>query len=125
MENVKNIVIEDFDNKINLRIRLFDAEKGLDFVESVSKLVKSGDFSIKALLDDLLPLASLLDTNGDRVVKEGLTRKDCYGIFQNPLSIVDLGLEVFNFQMVFIKSSKAFRPLIGPLESMLNTVTLG
>lgn len=125
MENVKNIVIEDFDNKINLRIRLFDAEKGLDFVESVSKLVKSGDFSIKALLDDLLPLVSLLDTNGDRVVKEGLTRKDCYGIFQNPLSIVDLGLEVFNFQMVFIKSSKAFRPLIGPLESMLNTVTLG
>lgn len=125
MENVKNIVIEDFDNKINLRIRLFDAEKGLDFVESVSKLVKSGDFSIKALLDDLLPLVSLLDTNGDRVVKDGLTRKDCYGIFQNPLSIVDLGLEVFNFQMVFIKSSKAFRPLIGPLESMLNTVTLG
>lgn len=125
MENVKNIVIEDFDNKINLRIRLFDAEKGLDFVESVSKLVKSGDFSIKALLDDLLPLVSLLDTNGDRIVKEGLTRKDCYGIFQNPLSIVDLGLEVFNFQMVFIKSSKAFRPLIGPLESMLNTVTLG
>lgn len=125
MENIKNIVIEDFDNKINLRIRLFDAEKGLDFVESVSKLVKSGEFSIKALLDDLLPLASLLDTNGDRVVKEGLTRKDCYGIFQNPLSIVDLGLEVFNFQMVFIKNSKAFRPLIGPLENMLNTVTLG
>lgn len=125
MENIKDIVIDDLDNKIHFRIRLFDAEKGLDFVESVGKLAKDGNFSIKAVLDDLLPLVSLLDTNGDKIVRERLTRQDCYGIFQNPLSIIELGFEVFNFQMVFMKNSKIFRPFAGHLENMLNTGILG
>ena len=124
MENSKKIVIEDFDNKVNLNIRLFDAEKGLDFVEKVAKLARNNEFSIKTLLDDLLPLVSLLDTQGDKVVKESLARQDCYGLFQNPLSIIDLGMEVFEFQMVFIKNSKAFRPLAKHLENIFNIMTL-
>lgn len=124
MENSKKIVIEDFENKVNLSIRLFDAEKGLDFVEKVAKLARNNEFSIKTLLDDLLPLVSLLDTHGDKVVKENLTRQDCYGLFQNPLSIIDLGMEVFEFQMVFIKNSKAFRPLAKHLENIFNIMTL-
>ena len=124
MESSKKIVIEDFENKVNLKIRLFDAEKGLDFVEKVAKLARNNEFSIKTLLDDLLPLVSLLDTNGDKIVKETLTRQDCYGLFQNPLSIIDLGMEVFEFQMVFIKNSKAFRPLAKHLENIFNIMTL-
>ena len=125
MENTKKIVLEDLDNKVNLKIRLFDAEKGLDFVENIVKRGKDERFTIKAMLDDLLPLVSLLDSNGDTVVKEGLTRQDCYGIFQNPLSIIDLGMEVFEFQLVFLEKSKAFQPFAKQLRDTFSMKTLG
>ena len=125
MENTKKIVIEDLDNKVNLEIRLFNAEKGLDFVENIVKRGKDERFSIKAMLDDLLPLVSLLDADGNKVVKEGLSRQDCYSLFQNPLSIIDLGMEVFEFQLVFLEKSKAFQPFAKQLRDTFSMKTLG
>lgn len=126
MENTKNIVIDDLGKEVHLRISLFNAERGLDFVDNLFQKVRTKEgFSIKDVLDDLLPLVSLLDANGDKVVKEGLSRQDCYSIFENPLSIVDLGMEVFNFQLVFMENSKVFRPYAKALQDMFNMPTLG
>lgn len=125
MEESKKIVIDDFDNKFTFTINLFDAEKGLDFVDNLRKNFSGGSASIKPLLDELLPLVDLMDANGEKVVKEGLTRRDCYGIFRNPLSVIELGTEVFEFQMVFLRNSKAFRPLADTLQNMFGFLTLG
>lgn len=124
MERSKDIIIDDLGNDIHIRINLFGVEKGLDFVDTLAKVMKAKDFSIKLFLDDLLPLASMLDTNGAQVVIPSLTRKDCYGLFQNPLSILDLGAEILEFQMVFLESSKLFRPLAEELRNILNTKNL-
>lgn len=124
MERSKDIIIDDLGNDIHIRINLFGVEKGLDFVDTLAKVIKAKDFSIKLFLDDLLPLASMLDTNGAQVVIPSLTRKDCYGLFQNPLSILDLGAEILEFQMVFLESSKLFRPLAEELRNILNTKNL-
>lgn len=124
MESTKNIVIKDMDNKMHFRIRLFDCEKGLDFVDSLVSRIKTDSLmSVKPFLDDLLPLASLMDGDGREVVTPSLTRSDCYSIFQNPLSILELGMEIFKFQEVFLKNSEAFRGLEKILENIWNTTT--
>lgn len=125
MENSKIITVNDLGNEIKLRIRLFDAEKGLDFVDNLGAIVRSKEFSIKPFLDDLLPLASLMDANGDKVVIESLTRKDCYGLFRNPLSILELGTQIFEFQTVFLTGSELFRPLAEQLQGILRMKNLG
>ena len=122
MESTKNIIIKDMDNKMHFRIRLFDCEKGLDFIDNLIGRVKSDSvMSIKPYLDDLLPLAALLDNNGREVVAPSLTKEECYTIFQNPLSILELGMEIFKFQEVFLKNSEAFRGLEKTLGSIWNT----
>lgn len=125
MENSKIITVNDLGNEIKLRIKLFDAEKGLDFVDNLGAIVRSKEFSIKPFLDDLLPLASLMDANGDKVVMESLTRKDCYGLFRNPLSILELGTQIFEFQTVFLTDSELFRPLAEQLQGILHMKNLG
>lgn len=122
MESTKNIVIKDMDNKMHFKIRLFDCEKGLDFVDSlVSRIKTDSIMSVKPFLDDLLPLAALLDNNGREVVTPSLSRQDCYSIFQNPLSVLELGMEIFKFQEVFLKNSEVFRGLEKILENIWNT----
>lgn len=119
MESSKKIKIKDFDNEFNFRINLFTAEKGLDFIDSVVGRIK-GELSIKPYIDDLLPLADLLDGQGN-VVKSGLTRQDCLAMFQNPLSIIELSVEIFKFQEVFLKDSEIFQPLISTVKGIWNT----
>lgn len=121
MENQKTITIKDMDNKLHFRIRLFDAEKGLDFIDNYLAQSKEGKVSVKPYLNDLLPLASMLDTNGHQIVKEGLTLQDCYGFFQNPLSVIELGIEILKFQQVFMQNSEMFQPLTTMLSGMWNT----
>lgn len=121
MESVKNIVIKDMDNKMHFRISLFDCEKGLDFIDKmVSRIADNSIMTVKPYLDDLLPLAALLDNNGREVVTPSLTRQDCYSIFQNPLSVLELGMEIFKFQEVFLKNSEAFRGLEKTLGNIWN-----
>lgn len=121
MESTKNIVIKDIDNKMHFRISLFDCEKGLDFVDNLLGRINADSLnSVKPFLDDLLPLAALLDNNGREVVTPSLSRQDCYSIFQNPLSILELGIEIFKFQEVFLKNSEAFRGLEKILGNIWN-----
>lgn len=124
MENSKDIIIKDCGKEVHLRINLFGVEKGLDFVDTLAKVMRTKDFSIKLFLDDLLPLAALLDTNGAQVVMPSLTRKDCYGLFQNPLSILDLAAQILEFQMVFLEDSKTFQPLAKQLRGILDMKSL-
>ncbi len=120
--STKDIVIDDMGNKHHFRIKLFDAEKGLDFVDLYLNTMKNiqgaSQVSIKPFLKDLIPLAALMDVNGSQVVNSQLDLPTCYSIFQNPLSILELGLEIMKFQEVFIKSSKAFQPLMNKLKAM-------
>ena len=121
MEDVKDITINDMGNTLYFRIRLFDAEKGLDFIDKIAESIKDKKFSVKNYLNDLIPLASLLDVNGVTVVKASLTLKDCYGIIRNPLAIVELGTEIFKFQEVFMKDSVICRQLMQKVGNIWNT----
>ena len=126
--STKDIVIDDMGNKHHFRIRLFDAEKGLDFVDLYLNTMKNmggaSQVSIKPFLKDLIPLAAMLDVNGSQVVNPQLDLPTCYSIFQNPLSILELGLEIMGFQEVFIQNSKAFQPLMSKLKAMSPIQTL-
>lgn len=124
MEETKKVCIKDFGNSNYFLINLFNAEKGLDFIDNLKNNFKGGTINIKPLLDDLLPLASLMDANGEKIVKESVTRQDCYALFKNPLSILELGTDIFEFQMVFLENSEAFRPLASTLRGILNIPTL-
>lgn len=121
MEDVKDITINDMGNTLYFRIRLFDAEKGLDFIDKIAESIKDKKFSVKNYLNDLIPLASLLDVNGVTVVKASLTLKDCYGIIRNPLAIVELGTEIFKFQEVFMKDSVICQRLMQKVGNIWNT----
>lgn len=121
MEDVKDITINDMGNTLYFRIRLFDAEKGLDFIDKIAESIKDKKFSVKNYLNDLIPLASLLDVNGVTVVKVSLTLKDCYGIIRNPLAIVELGTEIFKFQEVFMKDSVICQQLMQKVGNIWNT----
>lgn len=121
MEDVKDITINDMGNTLYFRIRLFDAEKGLDFIDKIAESIKDKKFSVKNYLNDLIPLASLLDVNGVTVVKASLTLKDCYGIIRNPLAIVELGTEIFKFQEVFMKDSVICQQLMQKVGNIWNT----
>ena len=121
MENSKDIIITDCGNEIHLRMYLFGVEKGLDFVDTLAKVMRTKDFSIKLFLNDLLPLVALLDANGEQIVKQNLTVKDCYGLFRNPLAVLDLATQVLEFQMVFLEDSKTFQPLARQLRGILAT----
>lgn len=124
MEETKKVCIKDFESKNYFLINLFNAERGLDFIDNLKNNFKGGTINIKPLLDDLLPLASLMDANGEKIVKESVTRQDCYALFKNPLSILELGTDIFEFQMVFLENSEAFRPLASTLRGILNIQTL-
>lgn len=127
--STKDVVIDDMGTKHHFRIRLFDAEKGLDFVDLYLNTMKSlggaTQLSIKPFLQDLIPLAAMMDINGSQVVNPQLDLPTCYSIFKNPLSILELGLEIMKFQEVFIQNSKAFQPLMDKLKVMSPMKTLG
>lgn len=125
MGNSKRVEIKDIDNTLYFNIRLFGVEDGLDFLDKLASVIRNKDFSIKPFLSDLLPLASLLDARGDKVVKDGLTIEDCYSIFQNPLAVVELGTAILEHQKVFMENSKLFRPLMKTLDGIWNTENLG
>lgn len=120
MESTKVIKIRDIEQDLSFRIRLFDAESGLNFIDKSIGKINGEVLSIKPFLEDLLPLCSLLDVNGSNVVLERMSLKDCYAIFKNPLAILELGMEVFKFQEVFIESSEIFRPYLPTLQGMFN-----
>lgn len=122
MEKTKIIKIKDLENEFVFQIRLFQSEEGFGFVD---KAIRSKDgFQISQYVDDLLPLVSMMDSEGKNVVKNGLTKKDCFAMFQNPLTIFDLAMDVMEFQMVFLKDSKLFQHITPTLQSLWTTNSL-
>lgn len=122
MEKVKKVTIKDLDNKsLTFSIRLFDVMKGLDFIDAY---VSSQNKSIKPFLEDLLPLATLLDEKGLNPVDEmSLAKAGVY--FENPCAVLELGLKIFEHQKVFMKESEVFRPFLEALEKTLAFTTSG
>lgn len=121
MEKEKIVEIQDLDNKIKFKIKLFSPLKGIKFFDTFIATI--GDkFSIEPLLKDLLPLATQLTEDGRPVNTLSIETADV--LFQNPLAILDLGIEIFNFQQVFFESSPRFRPFASKLQNMLTAMNL-
>lgn len=123
MENTKKICINDMGNKLYFKLHLFDVERGLDLADKLAGNLIAKNIKIRELLGELLPLVDMLDAKGDKVVKEGLNVSDCNSIFQNPLAVIELGVEVLKFQQVFIQNSALFQPLMKTLGNIWNTKT--
>ena len=122
MEKTKKVTVKDFDGKSQrFLIRLFDVDKGLDFID---RYVTSENKSIKPFLADLLPLATLLDANGvNEVDKMSLDKAKVY--FENPFAVIELGLEILEHQKVFMKESEVFQPFLALLEKRSASLTSG
>lgn len=120
MEKVKKVTIKSGDTELHFNVRLFTAMQGLDFIDSV--FVAAGDrsktFSIKSVMAELLPLATLVGADGTVVDTMSIDKVDTY--FQNPLLVIDLAKQIFDHQMVFMNESETFRPLIPAVRSMFN-----
>lgn len=123
MEKTKKICINDMDNKLWFKIRLFGVDEGLDFTDKLGESLMTKNIKVRNFLGELLPLVEVLDAKGEKTVKEGLTVSDCNSIFQNPLAVIELGAEVLKFQQVFIQNSALFRPLLKVLQNIWNTKT--
>ena len=124
MENTKVIEIKDFDNTLKFKIRLFGALEGLDFMDTALGVISSKErLSIRPFLETLLKLATPLDLSGNTALLppgQVLTLSVADEMIQNPLSLMDLGFQILEFQKVFIKSSSQFQPLVRTLEEKLS-----
>ena len=124
MENTKVIEIKDFDNTLKFKIRLFGALEGLDFMDTALGVISSKErLSIRPFLETLLKLATPLDLSGNTALLppgQVLTLSVDDEMIQNPLSLMDLGFQILEFQKVFIKSSSQFQPLVRTLEEKLS-----
>lgn len=122
MDKEKIVYIDDMGNKMKFKIVLFDAISGLDFMDKFIKVASSKeDVSIKPFLSDLLPLAYSLDDNNNIV--QQLSLETAGVLFQSPVSIIELGLEILELQQVFIKNSAKFQMLMRPLQNLFPVKT--
>lgn len=125
IQESKTISIKDLENTINFRIKLFSALEGLDFLDEVLKTFNSNNnFSIKPYLSDLLKLACPLDDKGNPMFENNFNLELAGSILRSPLSILELGMKVFEFQMVFMRSSEQFQSLTQKVENLFHTQTL-
>jgi len=117
MEKIKKVEIKDCGEVKHFAVRLFDPLAGLDFIDRVIALL-AGDkskISVRPLLGDLLPLATLVGADGTtKVADMSLDKVNTY--FQNPLSVVELGIKIFEHQMVFMNESETFQQFAAALR---------
>lgn len=124
IEKIKKVEIKDCGEIKYFTIRLFDPLAGLDFIDRLIGLL-AGDkskISIRPLLGDLLPLATMVGADGTtKIADMSLDKVNTY--FQNPLSILDLGMKILEHQMVFMNESETFRPFAATLRGTLGMPT--
>ena len=72
-------------------------------------------------MSDLLPLSYSLDDNNNIV--QQLSLETAGVLFQSPVSIIELGLEILDLQQVFIKNSAKFQMLMKPLQNLFPVKT--
>lgn len=114
-KKVIQVTIKDGGNDKTFNVRLFGAMEGLNFLD---KVISSGNFSITAAMEDLLPLASLVTPDGKVIDTMSKSKIDTY--FENPLSVLELSKAIFEHQMVFMNESETFRKLIPTVQGMFN-----
>lgn len=118
-KKVINVTVADGGNKKTFAVRLFGALEGLDFLD---RLMQSGDNpSIKNIMGDLLPLASLIGPDGKAIDTMSTSKIDTY--FENPLAVMELAIAIFKHQMGFMKESEAFRKFIPEVEKSFSILT--
>lgn len=116
MEKVIKVQIKDMENKLHFQIRLFDVMEGVDFLD---RHMASKERSVKAFLKDVLPLSTLLDTQGINPVAQ-MSIEAIGSYFQNPLAVVELGIKILEHQMVFMKDSEIFREYAAAVAKLLH-----
>lgn len=119
MQKVIKVTIKDMGTDKNFSVRLFGAMEGIDFVESLMTLDKG--ISVKAVLADLLPLATLLDGTGGPGITMSFGTIDTY--FESPLAPLELGMKILEHQMVFMNESEVFRKFSGRVQHLFNMQT--
>ncbi len=123
IEKIKKVEIKDCGEVKHFAIRLFDPLAGLDFIDRFIS-VMAGDkskISVKPLLGDLLPLATLVGPGGDKIAEMSVDKVNTY--FQNPLAVLELGIKILEHQMVFMNESETFRPFAATLRGTLGMST--
>lgn len=118
----KIVKVKDLENTLYFKIKLFGALEGIEFMDKTIQIINSkNSLSIKPFLDDLFKLCIPLDAMGIKPISSSFSLSEAGAMFQNPLSIFELGFEVLKLQEVFLKDSETFRPLIKKVESLFNT----
>lgn len=122
MQKTNIITIKDLDKELKFKITLFGALEGLDFFDKATNiLANKNSLSIKPFLNDLLPLAFLMDEKGINEIQK-MDLKSIGVLVENPLTILELAIEIFKFQEVFTKGSSLFRPLIEIVKQLYSTL---
>lgn len=116
MEKIKKVTITDGGNKKTFSVRLFGALEGLEFIDHVVGMFseQNSTMSVMAVADKLLPLATLLSGTGDPIDTMGTGKVDTY--FESPIAVVELCIEIFQHQMVFMNESETFRKYIPKVQ---------
>jgi len=131
IQKTKIVCIEDFSGKRYFKIRLFGVFDGLDFLDkitgSVQDFLSNKKFSIKEYLSDLIPLAVPMDETGTKIVwpdNQPFTLQLAAQQFENPVSIIELGWAILEFQQVFFERSEICRQLIKTAREVFPSTSL-
>ena len=124
-QDTKIITIKDFDNEITFKIKLFGAIEGVYFLSNNVNAFFTNKLTLIDLLGDLLKLACPIETN----TKQSLIGNNLFdlqqagAILKNPLSIIDLGIQILEFQKVFMNGLDKYQAYFGKVKEMLNIKT--
>lgn len=124
LQKVKFFELKDLDTTLKFKLKLMNAEQGINFLDKIQQCFRQNDtLSIKPYLNDLLQLAIPLQQDGiTPIFGDKLFSLDlAYTMIQNPLSIVELALEVLKHQEVFMKGSEIFQTLMNKVKDTFNT----
>lgn len=126
---IKHVKIKDGGNVKEFTIRLFGVLEGLEFIDKflgdIAQFVKGGantqGISIRKIMGDLLPLATLVGPDGQPIDTMSLDKLENY--FENPLSAIELSMDILEHQMVFMNESEQFRKYLKDAQSLFNIQT--
>ena len=117
---VINVTVAHGGHKKSFSVRLFGAMEGLDFLDKLMQQ-SSDKLSIKNIMGDLLPLATMLGPQGEPIDTLSMSKVETY--FQSPLAVVELAIAIFKHQMVFMTESEVFRKFKPEVEKMFSILT--
>lgn len=116
MQKTKIVKIQDLEKTKYFKIRAMGVLEGLDLIDKIAgaaqDVMQGRKVSIKDFLPDLIPLAVPMDDEGKKVVWDGAyTLNDAVSSFENPISLLQLGAEVLEFQQGFLEGFEIYQTL--------------